>query len=121
MPQFTVFIGLLLITLGLGGYWGTGQASVTALIPAFFGLPMGVAGVAAFRQSLRKHAMHAAAVLALLGLIGAASRAVPAIVRGQFSLKTAVYMQLAMAVVCLIFVAACVRSFINARRSSFTS
>jgi len=65
--------------------------------------------------------MHAAAALALLGLIGAAVRAVPAIVGGQFPLKTAVYMQLAMMVVCLFFVAACVRSFMKARRSPPTS
>ena len=60
MPQITIALGSLLILIGVGFYFGTGATSVTALIPAFLGIPMAVAGVLARRESLRKHAMHAA-------------------------------------------------------------
>lgn len=117
MPQFTIFIASVLIALGVGGYFGTGRTSVTALIPAFFGLPMLVAGLLALKPALRKHCMHVAAALALLGFAGTAGRGVPALLDGEGTPGMAVYMQLAMAAVCLIFVGTCVKSFINARRS----
>ena len=48
-----------------------GGISVTALIPAFFGLPLVVLGFLARSESIRRHAMHAAAALALVGWAGA--------------------------------------------------
>lgn len=116
MPQFTVLVGLVLIALGLGGYFGTGTKSITALIPAFLGVGLVVAGLLASKPALRKHAMHGAATLSLVGLIGAGIRAIPAVFNDASNLATSVYMQLAMMLVCLIFLIACVRSFIRARR-----
>lgn len=119
MARFTIIIGAILVVLGLGGYFGTGRASVTALIPAFAGGPILLAGVLALRDDLRKHAMHAAAALALLGFLAAAGRGVPKyFTAGEDGPSTAVYVQLLMAAVCLALVIACGRSFINARRRS---
>ncbi|REK06243.1 MAG: hypothetical protein DWQ36_13595 [Acidobacteria bacterium] len=59
--------------------------------------------------------MHAAAVIALLGVLGAFGRAVPAMLGG--SLGTAIVMQLMMGAVLLVFLILCVRSFLDARRS----
>jgi len=117
MQAFTILVGLILCGLGVGSYFGTGRTSVTALIPAFFGLPILIAGVIALKPAARKHAMHAVAVLALLGFIGSAARAIPALFKADGEISTAIYMQLAMAVLCLILEIACVRSFINARRN----
>ncbi len=117
MPQFTILVAFVLIALGLGGYFGTGQTSVTALIPAFFGLAIGLSGMLATKQEMRKHAMHAAVTLALLGLIGSAWRALPILFDKAAEVGVAVYMQLAMAAVCIVFVIFCVRSFIAARKS----
>lgn len=38
MPSTTRIVGILLMILGLASYWLTGRTSVTALIPAFFGI-----------------------------------------------------------------------------------
>ena len=38
MPTTTRIVGLVLMILGIASYWLTGRTSVTALIPAFFGV-----------------------------------------------------------------------------------
>ena len=40
MARLTILLGIALIILGLGGYFGTGRESATALIPVLFGLPL---------------------------------------------------------------------------------
>jgi len=60
---------MLLIGLGLGGYYGTGTASLTALIPAALGLTMAGCGVLAGNADRRKLAMHIAVGLAAVGYI----------------------------------------------------
>ncbi len=116
----TIVYGLLLIVLGIGSYFGTGQESKTALIPALFGVPILLSGVVALQDHLRKHAMHAAAALALLGFIGSS----PGLVKvftllggGEVARSNAVIAQAVMALLSLVFLVLCVRSFINARRS----
>jgi len=42
MPRLTIVLGVVLIAIGVGFYIGTGSQSVTALIPAFLGLPIGL-------------------------------------------------------------------------------
>ena len=54
----TIVFGMLLIGLGLGGYFGTGTSSLTALIPAAFGLALAGLGVMARDAGKRKLAMH---------------------------------------------------------------
>ncbi len=120
MAKITIGIGCVLIALGVGSYFGTGRASVTALIPAFVGLPLALLGVVALNDGRRKHAMHAAAVMGLLGF-GGASRGfaeLPALLTGgEVEKPVAAYVQIAMSLVCLAFLVLCVRSFIRARRS----
>lgn len=119
MPQTAVVFGVLLCLVGVGFYAGTGAASVTALIPAFIGLPLVVAGRVARREGLRHHAMHAAALLGTLGLLGSLRGAaqLPALLGGgEVPRPVAVAAQSITATLCLVFVALCVRSFVNARR-----
>ncbi len=115
MPLVTIAFALGLIALGVGAWLSAGQTSLTALIPAFFGLPLGLAGAVALRDSLRKHAMHAAAGIALLGALGALGRALPGLNLSE-PLRLATISQLTMGFGLLIFIALCVRSFIAARR-----
>ena len=119
MPRYAILFSLLLILLGLGSYFGTGRSSVTALIPAFFGLPLLLTGLLGLRESLLQHAMHAAAVLALLGLLGTIS-GIPKLVTllggGAVERPAAAVVQTLMAVLCAVFLGLCVRSFISARR-----
>ena len=54
MARLTILLGIALIILGLGGYFGTGRESATALIPVLFGLPLIVLGLLALRDAARK-------------------------------------------------------------------
>ncbi|NBQ65847.1 MAG: hypothetical protein EBT95_10060, partial [Verrucomicrobia bacterium] len=74
MPRITIGFSLAYLTIGLGGYFLTGAASWTALIPAGIGLILLILGIVAVRrENLRKHAMHAALLVSLLALGGTAS------------------------------------------------
>jgi len=70
MSRTSIVAGILLVVVGAVGYaYGmrAGAASVTALIPAFFGIVLiacGAIGMAV--DGLRKHLMHLAVVVALL-------------------------------------------------------
>jgi uncharacterized membrane protein len=116
----TVVFGVLLIALGLVGYFATDRVSWTALIPAFFGAALLVLGLLGYKEHLRKHVMHAAAMVALIGLVGALVRVVPkvpALVKGEpIEHRGAFVYSALMAALCAAFVALCVRSFILARR-----
>ncbi|MEM0955454.1 MAG: hypothetical protein AAGI24_15045 [Pseudomonadota bacterium] len=117
MPQVTLAFAAALIVLGLFSWIAAGQSSITALIPAFFGLGLAVAGFIALKESLRKHAMHLAAVVALLGAIGALMRGIPGILAADGDLRLATVSQLVMGVAMIVFLVLCVRSFIAARKA----
>ena len=118
MAKITIGFGLVLIALGLGGYFGTGRESWTALIPAFLGLPLLILGLVACNERRRKTAIHIAVGLGLLGFAATVSRLIPVLLTGgELERPTAVAVQAAMAIVCLVFVVLCVWSFIKARRA----
>ncbi len=121
MAKITIGLGLVLIALGLGGYFGTGRESVTALIPALFGLPLLILGLVALSERRRKTAIHIAVGIGLLGFAGTVRglMKLPVLLTGgELERPTAVTVQAAMAIVCLVFVLLCVWSFIKARRAS---
>ena len=119
MPFTSIICGVLLILVGIVGYaygMSTGHASPTALIPAIFGLVLALLGIVSrMKDDLRKHLMHAAAAIALIGFILTAGRLVMNL--GSLTLSAAVLSQLAMALVCLVFVVLAVKSFADARRN----
>lgn len=119
MPSTTIIFGVLLILLGIIGYvYGmmNGNASVTALIPSFFGLLIAILGFFALTsEKLRKHLMHVAMLVALVGFIVPAWRVLSRI--GEISLSAAIVSQILMSVICLVLVILGVKSFIDARRS----
>jgi hypothetical protein len=121
LPRLTILYAILLILLGVAGYTLSGAASVTALIPAFFGMPVLVAGLLALNEKWRKHAMHAAAALALLGVLGTARAAakIPALLTGgEVARPAAVAAQLVMLALSAVFLALCIRSFVAARKKA---
>ncbi|MBX7244491.1 MAG: hypothetical protein K1X53_03275 [Candidatus Sumerlaeaceae bacterium] len=117
MGRVAIVFGVLLIGLGVAGF--IPSKAMTALIPAWFGLAMAICGVLALRESLRKHAMHAAAMVGLLGAVGAGAMGIPKLITllsgGEVARPIAVYSQCAMFVLCVVFVVLCVRSFVAAR------
>ena len=119
MPSTSIACGVLLILVGIIGYvYGltNNAASVTALIPAFFGIVLVILGfLARTKENLRKHLMHAAVLVALIGFI--AIIADFARTGWNFNASAPVISKAAMALICLVFVILSVKSFIDARRS----
>ena len=119
MPTTSNICGILLILVGVVGYvygLAAGHASPTALIPAAFGVLFVILGVVSqAKEDLRKHLMHAAAMLGLIGFLIPAVRLLMKI--GELTMNAAFLSQLAMAAICLIFVILAVKSFIDARRA----
>ena len=118
MAGTTIAFGVVLIVLGVAGYAGSGGASVTALIPAIFGVLLAALGALARNEGMRKHAMHGAVLVGLLGFLGSARGLLqlPALMSGgDVARPAAVMAQSVMAILMLLFVVLCVRSFINAR------
>ena len=118
MTGIAIVCGVLLILLGVAGYASgmtIGHASPTALIPAAFGAAIVVlAYIGRARESLRMHMMHIAVLFGLLGFIIPAVRL--AANYSTISLSAASISQIAMALICLVFVILSVKSFIDARR-----
>jgi uncharacterized membrane protein YeaQ/YmgE (transglycosylase-associated protein family) len=125
VPVVSVVFGLLLIALGVWGRWGGDMGlweslgfpapeklSGTALIPAYVGAVLVVLGLLALKESLLKHAMHLAAMVGLLGFLAALGRLV---MTGKVSGVGGASL-MGMTLLCGVFVALCVNSFIRARR-----
>ena len=108
MAALTACFGLLLVVLGLGGYFGTRRVSKTALIPAFIGLPILILGLVALSETATRPAIIAATIVAILGFCGAA-RGLPKLVKmltgATVERPIAAVMQSVMAFLCLGYVA----------------
>jgi hypothetical protein len=123
LAKVTLVFAVLLIALGLVGYYGTGAVHSTALIPAWFGVALGFGGLLAISpsESRRKLFMHINVTIGLLGFLGAGVRAVQEFAHASSTGKPvdpiAVGAQITMTGLLLLYVILCVRSFIAARRS----
>ena len=121
MAKPTMICGALLTILGVVCYvfWqqlGAAHQSVTALIPAFVGVPLMLLGwMTLARPTLRMHLMHAAVTLALLGALASLGRFISVMIKTP-SLGAGTTASALMALICIIYVVMCVRSFISARR-----
>lgn len=125
MPIITLIAGSLLELIGFGGFFLSiqhGMKSFTALIPAFFGTFLMALGLLALvLPKARKHFMHAAAALGLLCFAGSVPGLLklPALLGGaELARPLAVGAQSLTALVAIIFVGLCVKSFIDARLKS---
>jgi hypothetical protein len=118
MAPITTAFALIFIAMGLAGYYRT--HAPTSLIPTALGVLLWICAEVAAKPERRKHAMHAAAMLGLLGFAGSVMglAKLPALFRGdRVARPLAVIMQSMMAVFCVIYVALCVISFIQARKA----
>lgn len=120
MPKFSIVLGIIFIVMGLYGYFGISSESITALIPAFFGIPLLILGWLALNEKYLKHAMHGAAVLTLLGFAGTVSGLIKffkMLGGAEMERPAAVTVQAIMALLCLLFLIFAVKSFIDARKN----
>ncbi|HEX7157863.1 MAG TPA: hypothetical protein VF214_02520 [Edaphobacter sp.] len=122
MARFTIIIGILLILLGIIGFVATGSAHPTALIPCAFGLLLVLFGWFAQTEDPKKRMlwMHIAVTVGLFGFLFTTPGLIDVfrMARGIAVRRPAAAIEQSfMWILCGIFVAFCVRSFINARRS----
>jgi hypothetical protein len=121
MAKVTIGFGILLIAIGAIGFFSTGSTHPTALIPACWGIALTICGILANSpgEKRRMIVMHIAVTVGLLGFLGSGIMAIVETVKargGPLAHPAAVESQAAMAVICLVYVGLCVRSFIAARR-----
>lgn len=112
MTTVTQIVGAVLVVLGVVAYVATGFASITALIPSALGLVMLILGLVARRASAHQHAIHAALVVALLGALGSLQP-----LGGLADAEPAAITSLLTVLVCVVYIALGVRSFIAARKA----
>jgi len=119
VAAITLALGASLIVLGVAGYVLTGAVSVTALIPAAFGVLFVLAGLLARSDRWRMHAMHAAVLVALLGFLGSARGllGLGKVFDGTAVRPAAIVAQTIMALLMLGYIVVAVRSFIQARKA----
>jgi len=119
MTKTTIGFGVVLILLGLGGYVLSGGVSITALIPAFFGLPILILGVVAQRGHLQRFSLYGVLVLAVLGFLGSIRGSIKLFSLmdgGDVARPLAVLVQSVMAITCLVYIALWIKAFIDERR-----
>ncbi len=120
MPRITLLFGLGFIVLGIVGYVGSDTSSVTALIPAFFGVVFAILGFLGESPERRALTMHIAAGVAVLGLLGSAMGLadLPALLSGDdLERPWAVGTQSVMAIGLVVYLILAIRSFMAARRT----
>ena len=107
MKNATFVYGLLLTGLGLIGYFATGQASKTALIPCIFGLPIVALAVANWLKSgIARQTGIAAGIISLLAFAGTVRGLIGVIALltgGDVARPSAVIIQAIMAIASLIY------------------
>ena len=119
MSSTTLTFAFAYLVLGIGGFVLTGSTHKTALIPCVFGVLFLIFGLLARKDNLRKHAMHAAVLIALLALLGTAKSLayLPDLFRGTSEKPAAVITQSLNAGLSILYIFLAVRSFIQARRA----
>ena len=121
MAKLTIGFGVLLALLGIFGFVYTGSAHPTALIPCAIGAFFVLFGVMANTEDSKKRMlwMHISVTVALLVFLGTIPADIQTIrlARGNaLPHPVSILEKGALSLLCLLYVLACVRSFINARR-----
>jgi hypothetical protein len=120
MTGVTLALGVLLVAVGVGSFGLSETHAPTALIPAVLGVLFCVCAAVARNPKARMHAIHAAVLLGLVGLVASLPGLLhlPALLSGQpVARPLAVAARSITAGLCLVYLVLAVRSFIQARRA----
>ncbi len=118
MPKIALAVGIVLLVVGGWAFTASGPgASPTALIPSLLGLGLAVAGLVGLRGQARRHAMHAAAVVALIGVLGSGYQLIARPSAGSEHADIAQTAGLLNLALCGVFLALAIWSFVRARRA----
>ena len=125
MKTLTQALGVSLSVLGLGGYIGTGGSSVTALIPAVFGIPLLILGRLWDRKAVARIAAASLSCIGFLGSVPGLAKAFAWVGGGSVPRPSAVILQSVMAVLCgtyaLWFLSRKLTNRLQARESALNS
>ena len=112
MDRWTILFSLLLVAIGLGGYYFSDAKQPMALIPAVLGIAMFVCGMVAAQGAMRMLAIHVAALIGVIGFVG------PLVALFEDTANTAAVLAKGLtSALCLMFVLMCVNSFLEVRRA----
>ena len=112
MHRWTILFGLLLVAIGLGGYYFADAKQPMALIPAVLGIAMFVCGMVAAQGAMRMLAIHVAALIGVIGFVG------PLVALFEDTANTAAVLAKGLtSALCLMFVLMCVNAFLEVRRA----
>ena len=118
MAKLTMVFGALLLVVSVG-FWGAmGRAELAALHPAGLGVLLILCGVLANTENSKRRMlwMHLAVTVGLVGFLITGVRAVIEVVKGTTAVNPAAFDErVVVALLCLVYVGLCVRSFISAR------
>ncbi len=121
MAKLTIWFGVLIAVVSLGFWFALGRTETAALHPAGIGVLLILCGLLANTENPKKRMlwMHIAVTLGLIGFFTTGIRAVIALVKGTaLSINPLGFEErVAIALISLVYVALCVRSFIAARRA----
>ena len=121
MAKITLAFSIVYILMGALSYVLSGMASVTALIPAFFGIFYAIfASVSLWKPKLNKHMLHGSMTLTLLALAGTFKGFIKLIKwfnGAEFERILAIQVQGAFFVLSAILLVLGINSFIQARKN----
>ena len=119
MGRMMIGIAVALIVLGVAAYVGTGQVSVTALIPAFFGIVLAGLGALALKDRFRLASAYGGIALSVVGLLGSVP-GIPKVIAqlggSEVARPAASIAQSIMALALLVLVASLLKFVIQERR-----
>ena len=126
MARLTVVFGILLIAVAVGSFFIAGGAHFAMLHPAGLGVVLALCGVLGNTEDLKRRAlwMHIAVVVGLIGVVTQLKGAVQVfqIAHGvDFVDPIGVIERALVCLISLIFVAFCIRNFIENRRARVLS
>jgi hypothetical protein len=121
LAKLTIWFGVLLAAVSLGFWMGMGRAETAALHPAGVGVLLILCGALANTENPKKRMlwMHIAVTFGLIGFLITGIRAVIELAKGTaLSINPMGFEErIVVALICLLYVALCVRNFIAARRA----
>lgn len=117
-PTLGMVLGVSLILLGVGAYVVSDFESVTALIPAIFGILIGALGIVGHQTDRTRLAIYGIGLVSILGVLGSA-QGIPdviALLTGE-SVESIVapVSQGTMTVICLVLLGAVAKSIVDTR------
>jgi hypothetical protein len=120
VAKLTIGFGVVLVLVSAGFWLAMGRTETAALHPAGIGVLLILCGVLSNTENTKQRMiwMHVAVTAGLIGLLLTGIRALLTLIKGTIAANPLGFDErVVIALICLIYVVLCVRSFIAARRT----